>query len=335
MNQKGFISIIVIIGVVILAGVAGYFIVNEQTSSPVPIPSPTPTSTLTLPTSTPTPTPIPTFESTPTPTPEPTVQLTPTELKYRLENELGKAIFCGPPVGYSNYVNELIAQFPSVMENDEEFSIILKHVSIDNDGEWVDEEKLAVVREHNRMSVITLAKTNDDGYSFKLQSRPLPDKGEFIHEGSITPNGQINVTKKEAYIYGCPICLASNTLIDTPTGLVLIKDLQISMPIWTMNKAGSRVPGVVTKTSRVPVPSTHQMVHLVLDDGREVFVSPGHPTTDGRVVRDLAVNDLYDNTRVLTATLVPYNNAATYDILPSGETGFYWASGILLDSTLH
>ena len=25
---------------------------------------------------------------------------------------------------------------------------------------------------------------------------------------------------------------------------------------------------------------------------------------------------------------------ATYDVLPSGETGFYWANGVLLGSTL-
>ncbi len=40
MNQKGFLSFIVIIGIVILAGVAGYFIVGQQTSSPTPILSP-------------------------------------------------------------------------------------------------------------------------------------------------------------------------------------------------------------------------------------------------------------------------------------------------------
>ncbi len=58
MNQKGFVNIIVIIGVIILVGVAGYFIVNQQTPTPRPIPSPTPTPTPT-PTTAPSPTPIP------------------------------------------------------------------------------------------------------------------------------------------------------------------------------------------------------------------------------------------------------------------------------------
>lgn len=58
MNQKGFVNIIVIIGIVILAGVAGYFIVNKRTLPPKPAPSPT--STLT-----PTPTPSPSPQHTP------------------------------------------------------------------------------------------------------------------------------------------------------------------------------------------------------------------------------------------------------------------------------
>jgi hypothetical protein len=59
-NRKGFENIIVIIGILILAGGAGYFIVNQRTlslaSTPSPAPTPTPTQ---IPSPTPTPTPIP------------------------------------------------------------------------------------------------------------------------------------------------------------------------------------------------------------------------------------------------------------------------------------
>ncbi len=134
---------------------------------------------------------------------------------------------------------------------------------------------------------------------------------------------------------GCPICLSSNTLIDTPSGLMPVKDLQVGMIIWTSDKSGHRVYGIVQRTSRVTVLPTHQMIHLVLDDGRELFVSPPHPTIDGRTVGNLVVNDLYDGARVLISERVIYGDLATYDILPSGETGFYWDNGILLDSTLH
>lgn len=46
MNQKGFINIAIIIGIVILAGIAGYFVLNQQTQhSPVPTVLPLPQST--------------------------------------------------------------------------------------------------------------------------------------------------------------------------------------------------------------------------------------------------------------------------------------------------
>ena len=76
------------------------------------------------------------------------------------------------------------------------------------------------------------------------------------------------------------------------------------------------------------------MVRLIFDDGRELFASPGHPTADGRSVGNLAPGDLYDGASIVSAERVLYGEEATYDILPSGETGFYWANGVLLGSTL-
>lgn len=139
----------------------------------------------------------------------------------------------------------------------------------------------------------------------------------------------------KGYERPCPICLSSNTLIDTPSGLTQIKDMRIGMSIWTTDKSGHRVLGIVSKTSKVPAPSTHKMVRLILDDGRQLLVSPGHPTTDGRKIGDLKSGDLYDGASILSTQLISYDENSTYDLLPSGETGFYWANGILINSSLH
>ena len=82
------------------------------------------------------------------------------------------------------------------------------------------------------------------------------------------------------------------------------------------------------------MPSTHQMVHVILNDGREVFASPGHPIGDGRTFNDLSVGESLNGSGIITAEKVSYNKNYTYDILPSGATGFYWANGILIGSTL-
>ena len=91
---------------------------------------------------------------------------------------------------------------------------------------------------------------------------------------------------------------------------------------------------IILETSKTSVPTTHQVIHVVLEDGRELFVSPGHPTTDGRTIGELSVGDVLDGSTIVRAESVSYAEGYTYDILPSGETGFYWANGILLASTL-
>jgi hypothetical protein len=71
-----------------------------------------------------------------------------------------------------------------------------------------------------------------------------------------------------------------------------------------------------------------------LSDGRELYASPGHPTSDGRILGDLKIGHLLDGAYVNYVERLPYAGIATYDLLPSGDTGFYWANGILMGSTL-
>ena len=92
--------------------------------------------------------------------------------------------------------------------------------------------------------------------------------------------------------------------------------------------------GLVIETGSTPVPPTHEVVHLALSDGRAVDASPGHPLPDGRRLGDLRAGDLVDGAIVVSANLRSYGGGATFDLLPSGPTGTYWANGIHLASTL-
>jgi hypothetical protein len=71
-----------------------------------------------------------------------------------------------------------------------------------------------------------------------------------------------------------------------------------------------------------------------LNDGRELYVSGNHPTADGRTMGQLFMGDRLDGSEIDLIEYVPYNGQVTYDILPSSETSFYWANGILVKSTL-
>ncbi len=132
----------------------------------------------------------------------------------------------------------------------------------------------------------------------------------------------------------CPICLASNTLIATPSGEVSVKDVTPGMRVWSLDARGERVVSTVIRISRTPVPETHRVVHLVLLDKRQVWVSPGHPTVNSEPVGALHPGDSYDGTIVVSADLVSYWDRSTYDLLTDSATGGYWANGIPLKSTL-
>jgi hypothetical protein len=141
---------------------------------------------------------------------------------------------------------------------------------------------------------------------------------------SSTPTGAPN----------CPICLAAATRISTPNGDVRVTEIKPGMLVWTPGVDGERVAAPVLEVGSIEVPAGHLMVHLVLADGRELLASPGHRTADGRQVGLLARGNSLDGSTITTWELVPYAGDRTYDILPAGPTGRYWANGILLSSTL-
>lgn len=147
-------------------------------------------------------------------------------------------------------------------------------------------------------------------------------------------NTTATFVKKEYNNRSCPICLSENTVIDTPDGQVNVKDLHTGMAVFTQDSSGHKQIGIVLKTGRTIAPQGHIMVHVILDDKRELYVSPNHPTADGLLFGALIAGDTLDGSKIKSAEHVPYNGTYTYDVLPSGQTGFYWANGILVASTL-
>lgn len=148
--------------------------------------------------------------------------------------------------------------------------------------------------------------------------------------------GRVTFEKKttETSNATCPICLSVETRIDTPSGQVPVTELAVGSPVWTVDSNGERVETTVAQIGSTFAPVGHRMVFLQLEDGRELSVSPGHPTVDGRMVGELERGDTYDGSRVESVRRVLYGAESTYDILPSGETGLYFANGVLLGSTL-
>ncbi len=131
-----------------------------------------------------------------------------------------------------------------------------------------------------------------------------------------------------------PICLSGDTHIGTPRGDVAVKDAKEGMSVWTVDERGQKIESVIILTGKTSAPVGHKVVHIQLSDGRNLYVSPGHKVADARKAGDLRGGDILQGATVLSASLIPYMEEYTYDILPQGGTGMYFADGILLQSTL-
>jgi hypothetical protein len=257
------------------------------------------------------------------------------ELEYRLLSQYSDFFWCDPDVypiaREGQEQSNAVEQFPAIETNTAEFVAIISHLGLLQKTDYTDAEKLEIYREYKKLTYAVQVTGSGSPYNFTI--RIGKGQGELI-EGTITTSGEIKETSREPSINTCPICLVKGTLIDTPVGPVPIEKLEKGMAVWTVDVSRNRVPAIVVTTSSTPVPPAFRVVKVVLDDGRSVTASSGHPATDGRPLGDIKRGDILDGSTVVSSGPVAYDGGATYDLLPAGETGFYFANGILLKSTL-
>ena len=278
--------------------------------------------------------PFPTPTVSPTPSPAPG-GLTYAQLEYRLVDRFGRLLFCDPdyyPVARADEQSLAHERLPDIQKDGPTFSAILAHLGIAPSASYTSEQELAIYRDWKMLNKLGLEQVSGGFHFLAIFGSPSTQQGTrvtidqrgIVTVASRTPSGQPP----------CPICLARGTRIATPSGDVAVENLKIGDLIWTTDGTGSRVSLPLVEVGSTPVPPAHRVVHLLLSDGRTVNVSPGHPTADGRKVGELVAGDRYDGGIVLGAELTPYTGGATFDVLPAGATGFYWANSVLLGSTL-
>ena len=279
--------------------------------------------------------PNPTASPSPTPSPAPG-GLSQAQLKYRLVDQFGRLLFCDPdyyPVARADEGALAHERLPEIQKDAPTFSAILAHLGIATSSSYTSDQELSIYRDWKMLNAIKLEQVSA-GFHF-LGVFGTPQQASRV-EGTIDQRGNVTIAgRTPSGQPPCPICLARGTRIATPSGDVAVEDLKVGDIVWTLDAAGARVAAPLLEIGSTPVPATHRVVQLRLSDGRAVDVSPGHPTADGRNVGDLAPGDGYDGAVVVSAELVSYTGGATFDVLPAGTTGVYWANGVLLGSTIH
>ncbi len=280
------------------------------------------------------------------PTPSPTLPpqpLTVPQMKYTVMDQLGRPWFCDPdffPVGRGDEGQRAQEKLPEIQKDADAFKAIVAFLKLAAAAPYTADQQLAIYREWKTLNALQLqpgsfgSPSTPQDWTFAYLAMRNTGGGERV-EGRVTADGRITVTtRQQSGPPACPICLAVGTRIATPAGEIAVQDLRIGDVVWTLDIAGMRVPAPLVAVGNTPVPATHLVVRVALDDGRLVYVSPGHPTSDGRHIGDLAAGDTLDGARITSADRVAYAGGYTYDILPAGTTGAYWANGVLLGSTL-
>jgi hypothetical protein len=264
--------------------------------------------------------------------------LTVPQLKFAVIDSAGLPVYCDPdfyPIARDGGEQaNAIAKFPQIQADTELYSAIIDHEKLSATG-VNDQEKLVIYRVYKNLNALTLTKAGDS-YAFSYRVRSTNGTASYaLVAGSVRVDGVVTVTSSTPTgAPPCPICLAAATLISTPAGSVRVTDIKPGMLVWTSSVDGARVAEPVLEIGSTQVPAGHLMVHLILADGRELLASPGHRTADGRRLGSLARGDSLDGSTISRWELLPYAGDRTYDLLPAGPTGRYWANGILLSSTL-
>ncbi|HEY0829594.1 MAG TPA: hypothetical protein VGE99_00540 [Candidatus Dormibacteraeota bacterium] len=270
------------------------------------------------------------------PSPVSGTPLTVTQLKFAVMDAVGKPAYCDPdfyPIAREGGEQaSAISNYPQIKADAETYAAIVAHEHLPS-GDLTDAQKLVVYRAWKLLRALVLAPTGN-GYSFQYRIQPSGGTYQMV-VGTVRVDGVVTVSSRTTTgAPNCPICLAASTMIATPRGPVRVTDVLVGQVVWTQTADGRRVAEPVIEVGSMPVPAGHLMVHLVLADGRELVVSPGHRTADGRRAGTLRQGDPLDGSTITGWDLVPYAGERTYDLLPAGATGRYWANGILLSSTL-
>ena len=252
----------------------------------------------------------------------------------------GKLDYCDPdqyPVARGTPLQNAERRLPQIMADRAVFDAILSSLHITDGSHLTDQQTIEVSQAYKQMLVIQLQRKGD-AFAFQVSVPGSDSTSPGVPEilsGTVSRTGQVHIdSRRPGAPRACPICLARGDLVQTPRGPVAVQDVRVGMPVWTADSRGRRIPATVIRIGRALVPLGHEVVRLVLADGRTALASPGHPTFDGRPIASLRAGDRFEGSRVASANLLPYRATFTYDLLPSGPTGAYFVNGVLLGSTL-
>jgi hypothetical protein len=193
-------------------------------------------------------------------------------------------------------------------------------------------QRLTAYSDHKKLNAIAMTEVSG-GYEYTL-STGASGQPDHTVSGMVGLDGSVREASRRTAPGGCPICLEAGTRIATPFGDVPVSMVRPGDTVWTTDATGRRVAAPVVQVTSRSTPGPHLMLRLALSDGRVLVAAGAHPAADGTFLRQLRIGEAYDGATVAAMDWVPSTASMTFDILPAGSTGTYWANGILVGSTL-
>ncbi|HVL90118.1 MAG TPA: Hint domain-containing protein [Actinomycetota bacterium] len=281
----------------------------------------------------------------PTPTPTPTlgepVPFAPASLQFIVLDRFGPPVACDPdtyPVGRADGERHAADQWWS------ELNVGSTHgrAIIDRLG-WAfppsaaEVDRVAAYREYKKLRTVQMTLV-DRAYQFEINAAPPGGSGSWDggpatrYVGFILPDGRIESVIEHPIDVNCPVCLDGETRIRVPGGERPVRLLRQGDPVLSVGRGGETI--VTTVRRWVRRPAHGPLLAFELADRRRLRMAGAHPLPDGRPAGMLAPGDELGGSRILRRDAVEPSGGATYDILPDGPTGHYWANGILVASTI-
>jgi hypothetical protein len=255
------------------------------------------------------------------------------DLKFSVIDTVGEPLVCtgwGSPNPRFNPYGE----YPRMLSDAPTYTAIIRRerlapIPLTND------QTVAVYRDWLKLNAVRLS-WDGSAYDFAMFPGPTPSealRNEMV--GKIDVMGHVYDVHQSSAMGACPICLAAGAVISTPSGPIPVSKIAVGMHVWSAAADGRLVDAVVLETtSRLAAPGS-ELIHVVLADGRQVTASPPHEIADGRPLGSLRVGDEIQGVAIKQLDAVDDSFGFTYDLLPSGATGEYWADGILMRTTLN
>jgi hypothetical protein len=253
------------------------------------------------------------------------------DLKFSVIDNAGEPLVC-TGWGIPNERFNPYGKYPQIASDLPTYSAIIRREHLPPTP-VTNDQIVAVYRDWLKLNAVRL-EWHGTTYDFHLFPGPTSSGLRYEIVGRVDLSGHVSDVRQGQAMGACPICLDADSAISTPTGPVAVSKIEVGMRVWSVSQNGDPIVALVLKTtSRLAAPGS-ELVHLALADGRQLTASAPHQIADGRSLGSLRVGDEIQGVAIIATEVVGAGFGHTYDLLPSGDTGEYWANGVLMRSTL-